>query len=195
MYNYIKGTLEYAAENTVVVEAGGVGYELCVPTPSIAELGRIGDVCKVFCYLNVQEDNMSLFGFASLAEKALFTQLIGVSGIGCKMAIAILSSGNLPSIVAAIAGADVRALAKIKGIGKKTAERIVVELRDKLSAGEGVSSDALFALPKTEVAVDSEAVEALLSLGYTRQEAIAAVSRHAKEGMKTEEIVLAALKG
>ena len=194
MYNYIKGTLEYAQENTVVVEAGGVGYELCVPSTSIAKLGRIGDVCKVYCYLNVKEDDMSLFGFADRAEKELFTRLIDVSGIGCKMAIAILSSGSLSSIVSAIVSADVSALAKIKGIGKKTAERIVVELRDKLSAGGSVpSGEPLFA--PVSAPVDNEAVEALLSLGFTRQESIAAVSRHAKEGMTTEEIVLAALRG
>lgn len=194
MYNYIKGTLEYTSENTVVVEAGGVGYELCVPSSSVAKLGRIGDVCKVFCYLSVKEDDMSLFGFADLAEKELFTQLINVSGIGCKMAIAILSSGSIATIVSAIAGADVNALAKIKGIGKKTAERIVVELRDKLSVSGGIQADTGLFAPVAGW-VDSEAAEALMSLGFTRQEAIAAVTRHAKEGMKTEDIVLAALKG
>lgn len=193
MYNYIKGTLEYASENTVVVEANGVGYEFCVPYSSIAKLGRLGEVCKVYCYLNVKEDEMSLYGFADLAEKELFTKLIDVSGIGCKMAIAVLSSGNLESIISAIASADVGALAKIKGIGKKTAERIVVELRDKLSADTAHAGVNLFApVPDT---IDNEAVEALLSLGFTRQEATAAVARQAKAGMTTEEIILAALKG
>lgn len=193
MYNYIKGILTYASENTVVVETGGVGYELCASSSAIERLGNIGDTCKVYCYLNVKEDEMRLYGFADVAEKELFIKLINVSGIGCKMAILILSSGSLSDIVSAIATADVGKLSKIKGIGKKTAERIVVELRDKVGAGaEFPIAPSLYA---TSVSCNSDAVEALLSLGFTRQEAMAAVAKCEKPGMTSEEIILAALKG
>lgn len=191
MYNYIKGVLTYAEENTVVVEAGGVGYELCASSATVQRLGNVGDTCKIYCYLNVKEDEMSLFGFADKTEKEFFLKLINVSGIGCKMAISILSFGSMSDIISAIASADVAKLSKIKGIGKKTAERIVVELRDKIAPGA-----ESFITPVAVVGAENgEAVEALLSLGYTRQEAQAAIARVEKPGMQTEEIVLAALKG
>lgn len=193
MYNYIKGTFTYAEDNLIVVEAGGVGYELFASNNTIERLGRIGDECKVYCYLNVKEDEMSLYGFADKAEKDLFIRMIGVSGIGCKMAISILGSGTMTDIISAITSADINKLSKIKGIGKKTAERLVVELRDKLSVGSGSSAGIPVFAPVANA--DSEAVEALLSLGFTRQEALAAVARVEKPGMSTEQIVFAALKG
>lgn len=193
MYNYIKGKLTYAAENLVVVEACGVGYELCVSSTTMSKLGKIGDDCKVFCYLSVREDEMSLYGFADKAEKELFIKLINVSGIGCKMAVSILSSGSMRDIIGAIATADVAFLSKIKGVGKKTAERLVVDLRDKLSdGGEFTVAESPFA---GVASANSEAVEALMSLGFTRQEAVTAVARAEKPNMTVEEIVMAALRG
>ena len=194
MYNYIKGTYVFAGENYVVVESGVIGYELYASGDTMQRLGKIGDECKIYCYLNVKEDEMSLFGFATQAEKDFFIKLINVSGIGCKMAISILGSGSLSDIILAITTADVAKLGKIKGIGKKTAERMVLELRDKLAPGsESVFAGALQS--NVSVPANGEAVEALMSLGYTRQEATAAVARVEKAGLSTEEIVLAALKG
>ena len=191
MYNYIKGILAYAEENTAVIEAGGIGYELCVSSATVQRLGRIGDACKIYCYLNVKEDEMSLYGFADKAEKEFFCKLIDVAGIGCKMAVSILSFASMSDIIAAITAADVAKLSKIKGIGKKTAERLVVELRDKLAPGAQT-----FIVPAMAAdGENSEAVEALLSLGFSRQEATAAVARVEKAGMRCEDIVLAALKG
>ncbi len=193
MYHYIKGILTYTDENIVVVEAGGVGYELYASFSTVEKLGKIGDMCKIYSYLSVREDEMSLYGFADLAEKELFLKLINVSGIGCKMAISILNSASLSDIISSIVRADVNRLSKIKGIGKKTAERLVVELRDKLSQGTEYTAVASpFGLT---VSVNSEAVEALMSLGYTRQDAQAAVARVERPDMRTEDIVLAALKG
>ncbi len=191
MYNYIKGILAAVDENIAVVEACGIGYEFCVSSNTARRLGNIGDECKVYCYLNVKEDDMSLFGFADTAEKDLFIKLINVSGIGCKMAISILGSGTLSDIISAIATADVGKLSKIKGIGKKTAERMVVELRDKISP----NSEFNVTPAQFIAAVDSEAVEALLSLGFTRQEAQSAVARVYKSGMSTEQIIMLVLKG
>ena len=127
-------------------------------------------------------------------EKEFFKKLINISGIGCKMAISILSSGTLSDIISAIAGADVGKLSKIKGVGKKTAERIVVELRDKIAPGSDTSVFVASPVISAQTS-DGEAVEALISLGYTRQEAVAAVVRNEKPGMTTEQIILAALKG
>ena len=107
MYNYIKGTYVFAGENYVVIEAGGIGYELYASGDTIQKLGRIGDECKVYCYLNVKEDEMSLFGFATQSEKDFFIKLNNVSGIGCKMAISILGSSNLSDIIMAITTAEV----------------------------------------------------------------------------------------
>lgn len=193
MYNYIKGIFATAQDNIVVVEANGIGYELNVSNTTLTRLGKIGDECKVYCYLYVKEDEMSLYGFADLSEKDFFVKLINVSGIGCKMAISLLSSGNLSDIISAIASADVGRLSKIKGIGKKTAERIVLELRDKIAPS--AESFVAASYGTSVVSANSEAVEALLGLGYTRQEAVAAVAKAEKPGMTTEEIIIAALKG
>lgn len=194
MYNYIKGIFSSAEENTVVIEANGVGYELLASDKTIERLGNPGAECKIFCYLSVREDEMSLYGFADRQEKEFFKKLINISGIGCKMAISILSSGTLSDIISAIAGADVGKLSKIKGVGKKTAERIVVELRDKIAPGSDTSVFVTSPVISAQTS-DGEAVEALISLGYTRQEAVAAVVRNEKPGMTTEQIILAALKG
>lgn len=193
MYHYIKGILTYTEENLAVVEAGGVGYELCVSAPTVSRLGEIGDTCKVYCFLSVKEDEMSLYGFADLAEKDLFMKLINVSGIGCKMAISILNSGSMSDIISAIAAADIAKLSKIKGVGKKTAERLVVELRDKIAPGAESFLSAQGGI--VGISVNSDAVEALLGLGFTRQEAQAAISKVEKPDMTLEEIVLAALRG
>lgn len=195
MYNYIKGRLDYAEGNTVVIDANGIGYELYASLQTVQKLGNIGDVCKVYCFLSVREDEMSLYGFSDKAEKEFFKQLINVSGIGCKMAISILSSGSLSDILSAIMDADVTKLSKIKGIGKKTAERIVVELRDKIAPGAESAIMPTIGTGISAGTANSEAVEALLSLGYTRQEAVSAVSKVERTGMSTEQVIIAALKG
>ena len=132
MFNYIKGEIIEKFENQVIIENNGIGYEFNVSMNTRDMCGIIGDIVKMHTFLSVKEDGISLFGFYSLEEKNLFLNLITVSGVGPKSALQILSGGQLSELNIAISTGDVGYLAKIKGIGKKTAERIVVELKDKV---------------------------------------------------------------
>ncbi len=195
MYSYIKGKITESSENYIVVENNGIGYELNVSANAVCELSKQSGDIKVYCYLSVREDGVSLFGFSSEREKSMFLQLIGVSGVGPKLALTALSGMTTEQFAAAVVRSDVKALSKIKGVGKKTAERIVLELRDKVSkdyetAGE---TDVVTSAAKTEEA-NEDAVLALMTLGYTKQEAEAAVLRVQKDGMPLEQLVYAALK-
>ena len=133
MIAYIRGVLAEKDPTRVVVEAAGVGYEILVPLSTYEKLPRIGSETKLLAYHCVREDDEILFGFATADEKSLFTKLTSVSGVGPKIALAILSGSSVGEISMAIAGGDVKRLAAIKGVGKKTAEKICVELRDKVS--------------------------------------------------------------
>ncbi len=195
MYNYIKGKIIDNEENLLVVEAGGIGYELTVSSYAAAELSqKEGDV-KVYCYLSVREDDMSLFGFVSKREKAMFERLIGISGVGPKLAITVLSGLSVEQLASVIARGDVKTLSTVKGVGKKTAERIVLELKDKVNsdynAADGVVTSSVIGAPK---AINEEAVLALMTLGYTRVESEAAVSRVNVDGLTLEQIIFNALR-
>ena len=193
MYSYIRGRITESGDGYVVVESCGIGYELSVSANTLCELsGREGEV-KIYCYLSVREDGVSLFGFSSEREKAMFLELLAVSGVGPKLAITVLSGMTTEQFAAAVVRADVKALSKIKGVGKKTAERIALELRDKVSKDyEAVSGEEL--MTPTAASANDDATLALMTLGYSRQEAEAAVLRVQKDGMTLEELVYAALK-
>ena len=195
MYSYIKGKITESGENYIVVENNGIGYELSVSENAVCELSKQSGDVKVYCYLSVREDGVSLFGFSSEREKSMFLQLIGVSGVGPKLALTALSGMTTEQFAAAIVRSDIKALSKIKGVGKKTAERIVLELRDKVSKDyEAVGeTDVVTSAAKSEEA-NEDAVLALMTLGYTKQEAEAAVLRVQKDGMPLEQLVYAALK-
>lgn len=195
MYSYIKGKITESGENYIVVENNGIGYELNVSANAVCELSKQSGDVKVYCYLSVREDGVSLFGFSSEREKSMFLQLIGVSGVGPKLALTALSGMTTEQFAAAIVRSDVKALSKIKGVGKKTAERIVLELRDKVSKDyEAVGeTDVVTSAAKSEGA-NEDAVLALMTLGYTKQEAEAAVLKVQKDGMPLEQLVYAALK-
>ena len=191
MYDYIKGKITEIYENSVVVETCGVGYELNVSTMAIAELSQKTGEVKVYCKLCVREDDMSLFGFYSKSERKMFLQLIEISGVGPKLALTVLSGMSVESLAAAGARADVKLLSKIKGVGKKTAERIVLELKDKVETSD--ATDGVVVTTPT-VSVNEEAVMALMTLGYNRAEASDAVARVQKEGMTLEQIIFSAIK-
>lgn len=194
MYNYIKGNITEVSENFIVVECGGIGYEIFASLYSIDEFNKIKSDVKVYTYLNVKEDEMSLYGFFSKSEKAMFLRLISISGIGPKLALSVLSGVSVSALANSIACGDLASLNKIKGIGKKTAERIVLELKDKISAEFDVKlleGGTAFAISSA----DEDAVIALMSLGYTKQEATIGVAKVQKEGMSTEQIIMQALKG
>lgn len=171
MFDYLIGKITDKTESTVTVEVGGVGYELFV-TSSAYDRFAMNDEAKVYVYMNVKEDGITLFGFSSKEEKRLFNKLITVSGVGPKSAIAILSGDSLEKILFYIATGDSKTLSKIKGLGKKTAEKIIIELRDKVD-NTGILaelSDDEVILPTNNNEL-SEAVTGLMSLGFTKQEA------------------------
>ncbi|MBR2349336.1 MAG: Holliday junction branch migration protein RuvA [Clostridia bacterium] len=195
MYSYISGQLVNIENNYVTIDVGGVGYEICVSINTLNKLPTVGNKIKLHAYLNVREDEMSLFGFYSREEKALFLKLITVTGVGPKAAIGILS-GMLPeNLAVCIATGDVKAIAKIKGVGKKIAERLVLELKEKLAMPETdyISGEVSVNVVGMD-AMSTEAITALRSLGVTQSEAAMLVSQARKESDTLEELILNALR-
>lgn len=190
MYNYFSGIVKELGINSVVIETCGIGYEFTVSRFCINSL-KLEDKVKIYAYLSVREDGVSLFGFYSKEEKAMFMRLTSISGIGPKNAIGILSGLALNDLCIAIANGDAKALSGIKGIGKKTAERIVLELKDKLGDEFAVSASEI---PNGNIDVNEDAILALMALGFNKQESINAVKRVDANGKSVEEIVRAALK-
>lgn len=199
MLGYLKGKVKYLAPEYVLLEVGGVGYEVICSGAAFSRLSGVkaGEDGEVYIYLQVKEDGISLFGFVDVREKELFLKLTSVQGVGAKMAIAILSSMRPSDVSEAIATADSKRFSSVKGVGKKTAERIILELHGKISADELLGGEAASArIAVTASADDEDALEALIGLGFTRQESARAVERAKANGAKTvEEIIGAVLKG
>lgn len=198
MIGYLKGKVLYSEEGVVLLEVNGVGYELVCSGSLFAKLVTDGQG-EAYTYLQVRDDGVSLFGFVSPEEKKMFLKLISVSGVGPRMGIAVLSALNLGDLAVAIATSDLKMLSSVKGLGKKTAERIVLELREKVSASEmaGASAKGAAKPAPAEKLSDKEedAVVGLMSLGYTRAESARAVKAAMEKGADTlEEIVMTALR-
>lgn len=190
MFDYFTGTVKELGISTAIIETNGIGYEFTVSKYCINSL-KPEQSAKIYSYLSVREDGISLFGFYSREEKAMFMRLISISGIGPKVAIGVLSGLALNDLCSAIVGGDSKALGGIKGIGKKTAERIVLELRDKLGEEFNIGSD-VGGFVHGEI--NEDAVLALMALGFTKQESANAIKRIDTNGKTVEEIVRAALK-
>ena len=188
MFDFIKGRIALMREGSVVVENNGIGFQFSVSANCLKRMGESGSEALIYAYLAVKDDGVNLYGFFSRAEKDMFLRLIGISGIGPKAAIAILGGLTPDQLAVCIAAGDVAALSSVKGIGKKTAERIVLELKDKLS-GE---FDAV--APAAAGGLFDDAVAALVALGFNKNEAAAAVKRIDYEGMPLEQIVMQSLK-
>ncbi len=186
MIAYLKGTLLEKRPNQVIVETGGVGYDLTVPISTFSSLPAAGAEVRLHVFTHVREDAIALFGFLSREEKTLFERLLTVSGIGPKLAVTVLSGLPTPDLVGAIHAGQVDMLVRIPGVGKKTAERIALELRDKL--GDLAPGAPVAAKPAAEAlsAVDADVVSALVNLGCTRAAAETAV-RKAKAAGATAE--------
>lgn len=195
MYAYIKGVLTEKEYDTAVIETGGVGYLIMIPQSVYEILPGIGSEVKLYTHLAVKEDDMSLYGFESKEMLKTFRLLLGVSGVGPKAALSILSTLNLSDLRFAILSGDVKSISKAQGIGKKSAERIVLELKDKLEIGENVEEVAA-GVPNDSVnAVRKQAIEALMSLGYTSAEATKCVYEvEVMENENVESILQQALK-
>lgn len=201
MYAYIKGTLEEITEDAVVVEAGGVGYHIMVSTATAELLPGIGSEVKIYTYTLVREDAFSLYGFLTRDDLEIFKKLITVSGIGPKGGLAILSVMSADSLRFAVMSGDAKAIAKAPGVGVKTAERVILDLRDKISVEDTLRNVGMAGDTAREEAgladnrMRREAVEALVALGYSASEAGAAVRKvDAGENATPESILKLALK-
>ena len=200
MVAYLRGRVLTTTAETMIVDVNGVGYEVYCSGAAFAK-AAVGGTAELYTHLQVKEDGITLFGFASPKEKEMFLRLISVPGVGPKLGIAVLSSMSGDDFAAAVATADVKRLSAVKGLGKKTAEKIVLELHGKISAAEVISAgggelggyagggeDRLSAS-------DEDAVYALMSLGYNRADSVRAVRRaHDGGARSTEEVIMAALR-
>lgn len=185
MFNYISGEVVELNSGIAVVDVGGIGYELSVSDYTAAEC-EVGETRRFYTYLQVKEDGIALFGFAESAEKNMFLNLISVSGVGCKVAQSILSGMDCGSLAAAISIADIKSLCKIKGLGKKTAERIVLELKDKVLEPGTSAMPLVDGRSAPTVSKDMlDAVAVLCSLGKSQAEAERLVEAASKLGAVT----------
>ena len=196
MISFLIGTIEEKHENTCVVNVNGVGYELVISNNTLVTLPMEGETAKILTYLQVSENTgVCLYGFATEEEKNMFLKLITVSGIGPKSAIAVLSGAKLSELVLAIATGDSSILAKVKGLGKKSAERICLELKDKVSAVGTTLEDIPLMNANINENVLNDAVETLITLGVNKNEAYRmARSKMTDPSMTAEEIILKVLK-
>jgi Holliday junction DNA helicase RuvA len=181
MIAYLRGKLLTKHPNQAIVETGGVGYDVTISVPTFSDLPAIGAEVALYIHTHVREDQIALYGFLRPSEKLLFEKLITVSGIGPKLAITILSGMAADEMVGAIRGNDIARLTRIPGIGKKTAERMVLELRDKLPEALPSSAPAISSLNATE----EDVLSALVNLGYQRaaaEKALEVVTKNGKSG-------------
>ena len=196
MITFLEGVLVEKQPTRVVLNVHGVGYEIFLPLSSFDRLPAEQQPCRLLIYDCVREDDHRLYGFAGAAERELFELLLGISGIGPKTALSALSGLSVRELKAAVVAGDVKRLSSISGIGKKTAERMVVELRDKLSAGEALEAVAGAAEPSACDLRTRDALLALISLGYKQadaQQRIRDVLPRLKPAATVEEVVRAAL--
>jgi Holliday junction DNA helicase RuvA len=191
MFYYLEGKLLLPDLTTAVIDCGGVGYKLTVSgTTRSAIATKSGQIVRLYTYLSVREDAMELFGFSDEEELTAFTQLISVSGVGPKAAVAILSVLTAERLNKAVLTGDVKAISAAQGVGAKIAARIVLELKDKLAKALGVSAEELPAVPDGGGAQAlSDAMNALMVLGYTRAEASAALKKINPAGKSTEDLI------
>ncbi len=202
MIAYLRGKVLTTTTETVILDVNGVGYEVYC-TGSVFRRLTVGAVTEIHTHMQVKEDGVTLFGFDTPKEKELFLKLISVSGVGPKLGIAVLASLSADDFAVAVATADVKRLSSVKGLGKKTAEKIVLELHGKISAAEvlDASGDNLTASPVAAdtgklSAADEEAVSALMGLAFTRAESVQAVKKARDLGAQTvEEVIMKALQG
>lgn len=197
MISYISGIYEGHSADAVIIECGGIGFCIRVPETVLGRLPAKNSEFKLYTYLHVKEDAMQLYGFISREEREMFELLIGVSGIGPKGALAILSSLSLDTLRFAIYAQDAKTISKAQGIGLKTAQKMILELKDKISLSDTLGEQtAEVSSANTKESVNrAEAIEALTALGFSASEAVKAVSSVKDiETLSTEAIIKAALK-
>ena len=192
MLGFVSGKLEDIDGYLITINCGGVGFEIMVSQTTLSKLGDVGQNVKVFTFLNVKEDEMSLYGFSTKEEKQMFLNLTMVSGVGPKTAISILSEMSLYDLASAIAGSDATAIARVKGIGKKTAERIVLELKERVQ--NFANLDKLQNSGSVENQEFEYAINVLLTLGLNRYEATKKIRELSTPTDKAEDIIQKVLR-
>lgn len=191
MISYIKGVVDSVESDRVVIENNQIGYNILMPVTSLEKLG-IGEEVKIYTYFNVREDAMQLFGFFSKEELELFKKIISVSGVGPKGGLAIASALPGEQLQMAIISGDAKAISKAQGIGAKTAQRIIIELKDKIDLEDMIHTPGNDDISNS---VQSDAVDALVALGYSKGDAFSAVKKiEITENMDVEEVLKKALK-
>lgn len=194
MFAYIKGTLEEKGNGYIIVEAGGIGYKIFMSNNSIGILGESKQMVKVHTYYYVREDNVSLYGFTTKEELSMFELLLSVSGIGAKSAITMLSNIEPSEFALAVITNDIKKLTKIPGVGNKSAQRIVLELKDKLKAdNELAKSEEIVSQIQKEDSLD-DATSALQILGYNRRDIEEAYQKFDRTSLSTEDVIRTALR-
>ena len=194
MYAYIKGTLEEKSTDSIVVETAGIGYKIYVSEHTMAKLGEIVEKVKIYTHYHVREDNISLYGFMSNEELKMFELLLQVSGIGAKTAIAMLSNITPSKFALAIISNDLKTLTKIPGIGNKSAQRMVLELKDKLKTQTAIEDDEEETTPNDNSESINEAEQALQILGYNKSEISKVFDKFDTHNLSTEDLIKEALK-
>ena len=194
MFAYIKGIIDSKQDTFVVIDVQGVGYKIFMPTNSIQNLGKEGEIAKVYTHYYVREDNISLYGFSSNEELRMFELLISVSGVGAKSAITMLSEITPSKFALDVVSDDVTSLTKIPGVGKKTAARIILELKDKLKQEQAIEAkEEIKTYIESNEKVE-EAITALQVLGYNKREIESVFSKINLKDLELEDIIKNALK-
>lgn len=199
MIGRLRGTLAEKQPPHLIVDVGGVGYEVEVPMTTLYRLPSLGDQVTLHTHLVVREDAQLLYGFAEKRDRELFRELIRLNGVGPKLALALMSGLEVDELVRCVQAQDTAVLVKIPGVGKKTAERLLVELKDRFKAWETIPSIAPLVVEPRAVATvssaENDAVSALISLGFKPQEASRAVAAVQGEDLSSEDLIRRALKG
>ena len=197
MIGFLRGLLAEKGDGYIVIDVNGVGYYVNVPANHTAYLSQEGQEVTVYTSMIVREDDISLFGFSGKGELDLFNKLIGVSGVGPKAAVSILSSFTTDQLKEAIVFEDSKSLTRANGIGKKTAERIVLELKDKFTSADGITGsigDEVSGADMAFAGARGEAINALIALGYSRAEATSSLAGIKETDLSTEQYIKLALK-
>jgi Holliday junction DNA helicase RuvA len=199
MIGRLRGTLAEKHPPHVILDVNGIGYELEVPMTTLYRLPALGEPLILHTHLVVREDAQLLYGFGEKREREFFRELIRLNGVGPKLALALMSSLEVDELVRCVQAQDTSILVKVPGVGKKTAERLLVELKDRFKVWESLPGMTGLAIEPSRVApvpnAESDALSALISLGYKPQEASRAVAAVREEGLSSEEMIRRALKG
>ena len=194
MISYIKGKLEAKNLDSVTIDVGGIGYKIFMSVNSMDRLGEAGADVKVYTYMRVREDDISLYGFCSNEELKMFEQLLGVSGVGAKSALSILANISPSSFALAIITGDINTLKGLPGIGAKSAQRMILELKDKMKTQEAIQTEAVPMQISVKNDKAKDAIDALQVLGYSRRDIEAVISKINIEELSVEDIIKQGLK-